>query len=241
MGKQVSRTVVVTGASRGIGRATALRFARHGDRVWALARSKDALTTLEGEGEGRIRGAVIDLTREADIADICSRILNETGCPSVLVNNAGMAISAPLQRTPLADFERVLSVNLRAPFLFCQAFLPAMAEAGFGRVVNVASTAGLKGFRCASAYGASKHGLVGLTKSLAVEFASQAVTVNAVCPGWTDTEMLTSAARTTVLSKNPIGRLVRPEEVAELCFFLAGHEASAINGACYTVDGGETA
>ncbi|MDQ3262490.1 MAG: SDR family oxidoreductase [Myxococcota bacterium] len=250
---QLQRNVVVTGASKGIGRAIAERFAASGHRVWALARSKDALDSLAAAYPGRVVAMAVDIERVDAVLDACAQLRSE-GPPDVLVNNAGVAVSAPLRKTSLEDYERLMAVNVRAPFLFCRELSEAMAERGSGRIINIASTAGLKGFRYTSAYCASKHALVGMTRSLALELASRQVTVNAVCPGWTDTEMVTRSAETisrttgkttdeareTLARMNPMGRLVQPSEVAELCHFLASDAAGAITGATYSIDAGET-
>jgi NAD(P)-dependent dehydrogenase (short-subunit alcohol dehydrogenase family) len=240
---------VVTGASRGIGRAVAQRFAQNGYQVWALARTAAALKEL---GPG-IRPLEVDVTQTQQLESALASLIREA--PSVLVNNAGIALSAPLAKTSLEDFDRVMSLNVRAAFVLCQGLMPAMAKAGEGRVINIASTAALKGFKYTSAYCASKHALLGLTRSLAVEFASKGVTVNAVCPGWTDTDMLARSAEAissaTGRSKaqavqalqemNPMKRLTRTEEVADLCLFLASSSAATVTGAAYTMDGGESA
>jgi len=246
--------VVVTGASRGIGRAVALRFARQGHPVWALARSETDLESLREEVPDRVRPLVVDGEDEAALRAACKKI-NAEGAPGVLVNNAGIAPSAPLVKTPMADFDRVMAINVRAPFVMCQELVPGMEARKFGRVINMASTAGLRGFRYTSAYSASKHALLGLTKSLALETAQSGVTVNAVCPGWVDTPMVARAteriqkvtgrseeeARAALWKMHPIGRFVQPEEVAEVCFFLAGEQAGAITGTTYVIDGGELA
>jgi NAD(P)-dependent dehydrogenase (short-subunit alcohol dehydrogenase family) len=247
-----SKVAVVTGASRGIGRAVAQRFARNGYQVWALARTVAALEELRKEG---IRPLEVDVTDPRRLEAALGTLTHEGPAPSVLVNNAGIALSAPLAKTSLDDFERVMALNVRAAFMLCQGLMPAMAKVGDGRVINIASTAALKGFKYTSAYCASKHALLGLTRALAVEFASKGVTVNAVCPGWTDTDMLARSAEAissaTGRSKaqavqalqdmNPMKRLTRPEEVADLCLFLASPSAATVTGAAYTMDGGESA
>lgn len=249
-----TKSVVVTGASRGIGRAVVEHFLEAGYRVWALARSAEALADLEQRAPGRVRALPVDVADEAAVRSACRAILAE-GAPYALVNNAGISVSAPLAKTALADYQRVMDVNVRAPFLFCQELLPAMAERGEGRVINVASTAATKGFRYTAAYCASKHALLGLTRALAVEFARKGLTVNAVCPGWTETDMLASAAssiqkatgrtpdqaRDALASMNAQGRIVQPGEVAALCVFLASPAAVSVTGAAYAIDGGETA
>jgi NAD(P)-dependent dehydrogenase (short-subunit alcohol dehydrogenase family) len=238
---------VVTGASRGIGQAIARALAQRGDEVWALSR-----TPSNTDG---LRSLVVDVCDERQIATACDTILKESGAPNVLVNNAGIALSAPLSKTSAEDFDRVMSINCRAAFLFCRWLMPEMAKAGRGQVINIASTAALKGYKYTSAYTASKHALLGLTRSLAIEYAPKGITVNAVCPGWTDTDMLQRAAeaiwRATgrsqeesvkVLSEmNPMHRLIKPDEVAQCCLFLASPAGAAVTGAAYTIDGGESA
>jgi NAD(P)-dependent dehydrogenase (short-subunit alcohol dehydrogenase family) len=244
--------VVVTGASRGIGRAVAEAFAEAGHVVWALARTEEALASLAQRFPGRVKPLVMDATREDSVLAAARTVL-AAGTPRVLVNNAGIALSAPLKRTTTEDYRRVMAVNVEAPFLLCRELMPAMAEAGVGRVINVASTAALKGFTYTSAYCASKHALLGLTRALALEYARKHVTVNAVCPGWTDTDMLKNSvdtivgatgrtaeqARAQLAGMNAMGTLIRPQDVAHLCLFLASDAASAVTGAAYTMDGGE--
>jgi NAD(P)-dependent dehydrogenase (short-subunit alcohol dehydrogenase family) len=248
-----SKTAVVTGASRGIGRAVARAFAREGYGVWALARSAEALEGLRQEAGDAIRPLAVDVADEAAVLEACRTVL-ASGTPRVLVNNAGIALSAPLTKTRTEDLQRILAINVTAPFLFCRELMPAMAAAGGGRVINVASTAAVKGFRFTSAYCASKHALLGLTRALAVEYARKGVTVNTVNPGWTETDMLTSAAsavsqstgrsseeaRQALASMNAMGRIIQPEEVAALCLFLASDAAASVTGAAYAMDGGET-
>lgn len=247
-----NRIAVVTGASKGIGRATAQLFAREGFRVFALARSAGDLESLKAELPERINPIVCDVLDVAAIRAACQTML-ETAPPTVLVNNAGVALGAPLGKTSLEDFERIMDVNARAPFLFCQQLVPAMVKAGSGRVINVASIAGLRGEKYTSAYCASKHALVGLTRALAQELAGKNVTVNAVCPGWTDTEMVTRSAdaiakatgrsheqaRETLAQMNPMGKLIDARDVAQLCLFLASDAAKTVTGSCYVMDGGE--
>jgi NAD(P)-dependent dehydrogenase (short-subunit alcohol dehydrogenase family) len=246
---------VVTGAARGIGRALTLAFAGAGYEVFALARSVGAVEALKQEAaDGAIHAVPFDALDESSVLAACERI-KAAGTARVLVNNAGIALAAPLSKTSGDEFDRTLTVNLRTPFLLCRELMPGMAKAGGGRVINIASTAALKGFKYTSAYCASKHALLGLTRSLAVEYAAKAVTVNALCPGWTDTDMLaqsaeniskatgrsTEEARDSLAKMNPMGQLIRPEDVARLCLFLASEAASAVTGAAWTIDGGESA
>jgi NAD(P)-dependent dehydrogenase (short-subunit alcohol dehydrogenase family) len=169
------------------------------------------------------------------------------------VNNAGAAESAPFERTDAGMLDRMLAVNLTGTFLCCRAVLPGMREAGWGRIVNVASTAGLKGYAYVSAYCAAKHGVVGLTRSLALETARDGVTVNAVCPGYTDTDMTRQTletirtrtgrdhdtARDELVRHNPQGRLVDPREVAEAVAWLCEEGSAAVTGQAIAVAGGE--
>jgi NAD(P)-dependent dehydrogenase (short-subunit alcohol dehydrogenase family) len=247
-----NKTVVVTGASRGIGRAVALAFAKEGYGVWALARSAESLESLRAEGGERIRTHAVDVSDEAALLAACKRIL-EDGTPRVLVNNAGITVSAPLTKTSTQDLAKVMAVNVTAPFILCRELMPAMAQKGGGRVINIGSMAGVRGAKYTSAYCASKHALMGLTRALAVEYAKKNVTVNAVNPGWVETDMFTGAtaaiskstgrsdeqAREALASQNAMGRIIQPEEVAALCVFLASDAAVSITGAAYAIDGGE--
>src|SRR5258708_3543954 len=182
------RTAVVTGASRGIGRAIAIALAREQYAVWALARSADQLDALCSEAaamNGEVRSLKVDLSDAQQVLQSCALVLKEAGPPWVLVNNAGITLSASLARTRNEDFERLYRVNTLAPFLLCRELIPAMASAGGGRVINVASTAALRGYKYTSAYCASKHALLGLTRALAVEFATKGISLNAGLPGAT--------------------------------------------------------
>jgi NAD(P)-dependent dehydrogenase (short-subunit alcohol dehydrogenase family) len=246
------KTAVVTGASRGIGRAVALAFAREGYEVWALARSAEALEGLRREAGEPLRPLPVDVSDEAAVVSACKTVL-EAGTPRVLVNNAGISLSAPLTKTSTADLARLMAVNVTAPYLFCRELIPAMATADGGRVINIGSMASVRGVRYTSAYCASKHALLGITRSLAVEYARKNVTVNQVNPGWVETDMFSSAvgavtkttgrseaqAREALASMSAMGRIIRPEEVAAMCLFLASDAAVNITGVAYAIDGGE--
>jgi NAD(P)-dependent dehydrogenase (short-subunit alcohol dehydrogenase family) len=226
----VSRRVVVTGGTRGIGAAIAARFAASGDDVVAVGRSE------------------CDVTDEAAVAALFDRV----GWVEVLVNGAGVAISAPLGRTALADWRAQLDVNATGAFLCTRAALAGMIERGSGRVVTVASTAGVVGSKYTAAYSASKHAAIGLTRAVAAEVAGTGVTANAVCPTFVRTDMtresLHRIAETTGRSEaeseaalaaaSPLGRLLEPDEVAFAVAFLAAPEAGAINGQTLILDGG---
>jgi NAD(P)-dependent dehydrogenase (short-subunit alcohol dehydrogenase family) len=226
----VSRRLVVTGGTRGIGAAIAARFAAAGDDVVAVGRTE------------------CDVTNEAAVAVLFDRV----GPVDVLVNNAGVASSAPLERTALADWQAQLDVNATGAFLCTRAALPGMLERGSGRIVTVASTAGVLGAKYTAAYTASKHAAVGLTRAVAAEVAGTGVTANAVCPTFVRTDMtretLRRIAETTgraeaeaeaaLAAASPLGRLLEPDEVAYAVAFLAAPEAAAINGQTLVLDGG---
>jgi NAD(P)-dependent dehydrogenase (short-subunit alcohol dehydrogenase family) len=196
---------------------------------------------------------VLDVTDAAAVPAAFEGAARRFGPVDILVNNAGDAESAPFGKTSLALFERMLRVNLTGAFLCTQAVLPAMLRAKRGRIVNIASTAGVKGYPYVSAYCAAKHGLVGLTRSLALETAKTGVTVNAVCPGYTQTELVDQAvaritaktgrsaddARAEFAATNPMGRMVTAEEVAATVLYLCLPSSTAITGQAIVVAGGE--
>lgn len=246
------RQVAITGASRGIGRSIAEVFLKSGWRVWALARQEASIEPLKALGD--VHFVPFDAADVASVGAAAHRLTMEAGHLTALVNNAGIALSAPLHKTSLEEYQRVMAVNVTAPFLLMRELSGAMVKAGHGRIVNITSTAAKKGFRYTAAYCASKHALLGLTRALAHELAPKGVTVNAVSPGWTDTDMLAASiqkiadttgrsaadARATLEKMNPQNRAVKPEEVAELVYFLCASAAgAAITGADYAIDGGE--
>jgi NAD(P)-dependent dehydrogenase (short-subunit alcohol dehydrogenase family) len=246
------KTAVVTGASRGIGRALALSFIQAGYDVWALARSAEALEELRREAGEALRPLAVDVADEAALLAACRTVL-QGSAPYVLVNNAGISHSAPLTKTRTEDLQRVMAVNVTAPYLLCRELIPAMIAAGGGRIINIGSIASVRGARYTSAYCASKHALLGITRALSVEYARKGITVNQVNPGWVETDMFANAvgtiaqttgrsadqAREALASMNAMGRVIRPEEVAALCLFLASDAAAGVTGAAYAIDGGE--
>jgi NAD(P)-dependent dehydrogenase (short-subunit alcohol dehydrogenase family) len=245
---------LVTGGGSGIGAATALALVQAGVRVSIAGRRPDALARTAAS-LGELAGAVVamDVTDEAAVADGVARIEAEAGPVDILVNNAGRALGAPFEKTDAALWSDMLASNLSGVFFVTRAVLPGMARRGRGRIINVASTAGLTGYAYVSAYVAAKHGVVGLTRALALEYARRGVTVNAVCPGYTDTPLVAEAAanivaktgrseveaRLALAKVNPMQRLVTPQEVADAILWLASAGASAINGQAVAVAGGE--
>jgi NAD(P)-dependent dehydrogenase (short-subunit alcohol dehydrogenase family) len=224
----VSRVVVVTGGAKGIGKAVAERFA--GDQVEAGGRD------------------MLNVTDEEAVAAFFERI----GSVDVLVNNAGVAEGAPLARTTLESWRHHFEVNATGAFLCTRAVLPDMLERGEGRIIMIASTAGLRGARYTAAYTAAKHAAVGLMRATAAEVAGTGVTANAVCPGWVRTAMMERAverivattdrdaeqAEAAIVAQMPLGRALEPEEVAEAVWYLASPQAVAINGQALVLDGG---
>ncbi len=240
------RLALVTGGGRGIGRAVAAALSGAEAEVTVLGRDPAPLRDAVGSGHAA-RYLVCDVLDAEALRQALAGPLD------ILVNNAGGVETAPLSRLDRALWDRMLALNLTAPYEACRAVLPGMMARGRGRVVNIASTAGLVGYAYVSAYVAAKHGLVGLTRALAHEAASAGVTVNAVCPGYTDTALIERSAASVATktgrdpaaikqgfaSANPQNRLVTPQEVAACVLFLCTDAAAAINGVALPVAGGE--
>lgn len=242
-----TRRALITGGAKGIGLAIARRMAQDGVALALIGRDHVALQTAAQELDAAYQ--VADVTQPAALTAAIAQI----GPCDILVNNAGSASSQPFLKSGPDDWAAMIAVNLTSAFTTCQALLPHMLARGWGRIVNIASTAGLKGYAYTASYTAAKHGLIGLTRALAVELAKTGVTVNSVCPGFTDTDLVLRAsqsiaqhtgrsetdAKTMLAQYNPQGRLVTPQEVAEAVAFLCREDASAITGQSIVVAGGE--
>jgi NAD(P)-dependent dehydrogenase (short-subunit alcohol dehydrogenase family) len=242
------KVALVTGGGRGIGAAIARRLASAGARVVVTGRTRDEIDAIAAEIDGVAvqadfsdRGSVDALVAHPDLAEA-----------AVIVNNAGLAVSAPLPRVNDDMWDLHMEVNVTSAFRIIRGLVPNMIESGWGRVVNVASNAGVSGYRYSTAYCASKHAMVGMTRALAVDLATTGVTINAVCPGWVETRMAHDAidriasktdlsdaqARASLENMSPQRRMLQPEEVAHVVAMLCADDARGIHGQALVIDGG---
>jgi len=255
--KLANKLAFITGGGRGIGRAIAIAFAREGASVTVAARTRAQVESVAKEISAKFGTEVLavecDVANSESVAQALERAKEKFGRgPDILVNNAGIAETAPFLKSDEKMWERHLNINLGGTFRLTHATLPEMIQRGWGRVINIASIAGKTGAPYISAYAASKHGVLGLTRSLALEVAANGITVNAICPGYVDTEMNSRGIEKIVVKTgssadyalaslkkmSPQNRLIMPEEVAALALLLASEEGRGINGQAINVDGG---
>jgi 3-hydroxybutyrate dehydrogenase len=251
----VGKHAVVTGGATGIGFAIAQALLVQGVKVTITGRTETNLQAAVQQlnDAGLIQAIVMDVSDSASVSAGFTQAVEHFGTVDILINNAGQASSSPFLKTTEAQWQQMLAVNLTGTFLCSQQVLPAMLAQSWGRIVNVASTAGLKGYAYVAAYAAAKHGVIGLTKSLALEVAQKGVTVNAVCPGYTETDIVRDAianimaktgrseeqARAELAAGNPQKRLIQPEEVADAVLWLCSPASASQNGQAIAVAGGE--
>jgi NAD(P)-dependent dehydrogenase (short-subunit alcohol dehydrogenase family) len=240
---------VITGGAQGIGRRTAELLAERGYKlaIIDLRQPEETVSAIQSQG-GEALGYAGNIADESVVEDFARQVFKRYGRADVLVNNAGISHISPAEQTTASDYRRVLEVNLVAPFLLAKIFGEKMLEAGRGSIINVASIAGLAGVSDRAAYNASKHGLIGLTRTLAAEWGGRGVRVNAVCPGWVKTEMDAadqaggSYTDADITTRVPMGRFASPDDVAHAVAFLADdRESGFINGQTLAIDGGWTA
>lgn len=251
----MAQRVVITGASRGIGAAIALAFGRAGAHMVLSARNSDDLeqvATQVREIGGTVHTVLCDVTDPASVAQLQEATVAALGGVDVLVNNAGAAASHKIVDHPDELWHRIIGINLTSVYYVSKAFVGGMVEQGSGRIINIASVASKVGSKYVAAYTASKHGVLGLTRALAVELVGNGITVNAVCPSYVETPMTEGAitnmvsrtkmtpeqARAYLANLSPQGRLITPEEIADMTVFLASDAARGITGQAINIDGG---
>ena len=249
------RGAVITGGGRGIGAAIARYLAEAGASVVVTARTTDQVEEVASRlrADGHVAHAVTcDVSAEEGVQVMAGEARGLLGTVDIVVNNAGIAPSNPVKRLPLEEWNRVQAANVTRTFLCARAFLQGMLDRQWGRIINIASVAGLHGSKYIAAYCASKHAQIGFTRALAAEVADQGITVNAICPGYVDTPMTEHSvaqitekagvtpeeARQHIMSLSPQGRLIRPEEVAAVALMLCGKDAEGISGQAIAIDQG---
>jgi NAD(P)-dependent dehydrogenase (short-subunit alcohol dehydrogenase family) len=250
---------IITGGGRGIGAAIALELARYGATLTIMGRDLKTLTThadaIQRKHKARVQSVQCDVSSAASIARAFKLAIGKFGAPYVLVNNAGQAVPASFEKLALEQWHQTIATNLTGPMLCTQQVLPSMQKADSGRIINIASTAGLRGYTRLAAYCASKHGLLGITRVLALELAKTGITVNAVCPGYTESDMTAegiravssrlsisaSEARQALLRGVPSGKMIPANDIASAVAWLCSPGAASVTGVPLIIAGGELA
>jgi len=250
--KLANKTAVVTGAASGIGQAIALLFASEGATVYAFDIDEAGLKETEAKAPygAKLTTAVVDVTQADQVRDALERVAQEAGRLDILVNNAGIGIAATVDETDEDDWDRLMAVNLRGVFLGCKYGVRIMKRQGGGVIINMASVAGIVGVKNRAAYSASKAGVYGLTKAMAVDHAADGIRVNCICPGTVDSPWIgkiiagqpdPEAVRKSMEARQLLGRMGTPEEIAHAALYLAQDESAFVHGTALIIDGGLTA